>query len=151
MTSRRGFVALFGALAFGTAAAFLALSIDRGVYAPGAWELHENEELGRIRAHAPPRFKGDVTSFRILRKLYSVVAFAIVGFFAAPLFRARRRALSTALAIAAFSTVIEIAQRLTGAHESRLSNAFDIACGALGGLLGALLFNAFAARRGSRA
>jgi hypothetical protein len=145
MTSRKAFVALFGVLALGTAAAFFALSIDRGVYAPGAWEIHENEELGRIRARTPQRFKGDVNSFRILRKLYSVVAFAIVGFFAAPLFRATRRVLATALAIAAFSTAIEVAQRLTGAHESRLSNAFDIACGALGGLLGALLFNAFAA------
>jgi hypothetical protein len=145
VNSRQSFVTLFGLLAAAAAVVFFAISIDRGVYAPGAWELHTNGELGRIRAHAPARLQGDLTSFRILRKLYSIVAFAIVGFFAAPVFEGRHRLAACALLVGSFSTAIEIAQRITGAHESLLSNLFDIGCGALGGLLGGLAF-AFVAR-----
>jgi hypothetical protein len=150
MNSRQSFVTLFGLLAAAAAVVFFAISIDRGVYAPGAWELHTNGELGRIRAHAPPRFQGDLTSFRILRKLYSVVAFAIVGFFAAPVFEARQRLLACALLVGSFSTAIEIAQRITGSHESLLSNVFDIGCGVLGGLLGGAAFGLFVRVRQSR-
>ncbi len=150
MNSRQSFIALFGLLAAAAAVVFFAISIDRSVYAPGAWELHTNGELGRIRAHAPPRFQGDFTSFRILRKLYSIVAFAIVAFFAAPVFEARQRVRASVLLVASFSAAIEIAQRVTGAHESLLSNAFDIACGALGGLFGALAFNLVARARRAR-
>jgi hypothetical protein len=150
VNSRQSFIALFGLLAAAAAVVFFAISIDRSVYAPGAWELHTNGELGRIRAHAPPRFQGDFTSYRILRKLYSVAAFAIVGFFAAPVFERRQRLRATALLVASFSAAIEIAQHVTGAHESRLSNLFDIACGAAGGALGALAFDALARLRGTR-
>jgi len=147
VNSRRNFVTLFALLAAAAAVVFFSISIDRSVYAPGAWELHANDELGRIRAHAPPRFAGDLTSFRILRKLYSVVAFAIVGFFAAPVFDPRQRTFACAVLVGSFSTAIELAQKITGSRESLGSNLFDIGCGALGGFLGGAAFGLFARAR----
>jgi hypothetical protein len=77
----------------------------------------------------------------ILRKAYSIVAFAIVGFVvdrALPL--VRRRALRAAVVVALFSGVIEVAQKLLDhSPESVASNVFDIACGAVGGWLGAVV------------
>lgn len=150
MNSKANFVTLFSLLAAAAAVVFFSISIDRSVYAPGAWELHTNEQLGQLRAHAPVRLQGDLTSFRILRKLYSIVAFAIVGFFAAPAFEPRQRLLAGALLVGSFSTAIEIAQRMTGSQESLLSNIFDIGCGAVGGLLGALAFSGIVRLRGAR-
>ena len=72
----------------------------------------------------------------VLRKLYSVVAFTLIGFLVhAALPPARRSALRAALVVAAFSAVIEVAQKLRHAHEGLASNAFDVACGAFGGWL----------------
>ncbi len=78
----------------------------------------------------------------LLRKAYSVVAFTLVGY----LFR---RALAesgkvpvagTLIAgVALYSAGIEAGQFLHGAREGLGWNAFDIACGALGGGLAALL------------
>jgi hypothetical protein len=75
----------------------------------------------------------------VLRKLYSIVAFALLGFVVhVALPRTRRPELRAALIVAAFSAVIEVVQKLDGAPEGLLSNAIDVACGALGGWLGAL-------------
>ncbi len=76
----------------------------------------------------------------MLRKLYSVVAFTVLGFVVdRALPRSRRRALRAALVVAALSAVVEVAQKARGAHEGLLSNAFDVACGALGGWLAVTL------------
>jgi uncharacterized BrkB/YihY/UPF0761 family membrane protein len=76
----------------------------------------------------------------LLRKLYSIVAFTIIGFVVhKALPRTPRPALRAALIVAIFSGFIEIAQKLNGASEGLLSNAIDIACGALGGWLGVTL------------
>lgn len=83
----------------------------------------------------------------VLRKLYSIIAFTLLAFvvnLALP--RARRPALRAALVVAAFSLVVEVAQKLRGAHEGLASNAFDVACGALGGWLGVALARAFRLR-----
>ncbi len=75
----------------------------------------------------------------LLRKIYSVLAFALVGYLL-------RRALAEhgreaivvrcIVGIAAYSGAIEIAQALLGSHEGFAWNAVDVACGALGGALG---------------
>jgi hypothetical protein len=83
----------------------------------------------------------DLNTDFLLRKLYSIVAFAIVGALAAPTFPRKARLVACTLLVAIFSTVIEIAQKLTGTNESLASNAFDVACGAAGGLIGAALWN----------
>jgi len=80
----------------------------------------------------------------VLRKLYSVVAFTLIGFVVhRALPRARRPALRAALVVAGLSAVVEVAQKARGAHEGLLSNAFDVACGAFGGWLAVTLARAF--------
>jgi hypothetical protein len=86
----------------------------------------------------------------LLRKLYSIVAFALMGFVidkALP--HTRRPALRAALIVAAFSAAIEVAQKLHHAREGPLSNAIDIGCGALGGWLAVTVAHALARRRGA--
>lgn len=79
----------------------------------------------------------------LLRKLYSVVAFAVVGF---PIARARQLTGSSATAssigwvVAGYSAVIEVLQFfLDPPPEGLLSNAIDVACGFFGGAIAAWL------------
>ena len=84
----------------------------------------------------------------ILRKVYSVVAFSVVGFFAdKALPRRGNRTVRATLAVATFSALIEIAQYLHGTREGLLSNAFDIGCGAFGGWLGVAIAHLLGDRR----
>lgn len=91
----------------------------------------------------------------LLRKSYSVIAFALVGFsleqatrFAGSAWRPAR----IGLCIGLYSALIEVAQRVfSGAHEALGLQAFDVACGFAGGVLGAVIADALAggaARRG---
>ena len=77
----------------------------------------------------------------LLRKLYSVVAFAVVGF---PIARARQLTARSASVssigwmIGGYSTVIEVLQYfLDPPPEGLLSNVIDIACGFIGGAIAA--------------
>jgi hypothetical protein len=149
--------AIFGLLAASAAVVFLAISLDPNVYAPGAGqlhrELHGHAGITGLLRDVQAGLQRDLSVRIALRKVYSVIAFGIVGFFAAPILPNTNRVKGCALLVAFFSAVIEIAQGLTGAEESLASNAFDIACGAVGGLLGALAWNGiaqFARRRASR-
>jgi hypothetical protein len=95
---------------------------------------------------SPPSF----AYYLVLRKLYSVVAFAAVGY---PVGRALLAAGRSAtpivvgLFIAAFSTAIEIAQYvLDPPWEGLASNLFDVACGFAGGwIAGAIIARQFRA------
>lgn len=91
---------------------------------------------------SPPSFDYYV----VLRKFYSVVAFAVVGF---PVARARLLAgrpaspLVTGAILAAYSAFIEVLQYFVDPpYEGLLSNAFDVFCGLVGGAIAA-----FAAHR----
>jgi hypothetical protein len=107
------------------AAAFYALALSHEVY----------------DVTSPPGFSWHV----LLRKAYSVVAFASIAL-------CLRADLSTrgvsarpawfvcVMLLAAYSAAIEIGQALHGSHEGAAWNAADIACGALGGALGAIVF-----------
>ncbi len=145
MQTRAVFLTIFGLLAAAAAAVFLGISIDRNLYAPGyekfALHLGVRDAIG---SQFPALYDHDLGTERIVRKIYSVVAFAIVGFFASPLFVATIRLRTSALLIMGFSLAIEIAQRAMHYPESLVSNAFDLACGALGGLLGAIAWNGVA-------
>ncbi|MGP6156227.1 MAG: hypothetical protein ACLPYS_01595 [Vulcanimicrobiaceae bacterium] len=136
--TRRTILILFALLAIAAAVVFLALSLDRGIYAPGAGAGHLHAGIG-LYDKLSPRAQFDLSNQRVLRKVYSVVAFAIVGFLVAPFAPPERRALTCTALLAAYSLVIEVAQKLVlQSPEGLLSNAFDIGCGALGGWLGAL-------------
>jgi hypothetical protein len=72
----------------------------------------------------------------VLRKAYSIVAFALVGYlFRRSLTERGRTAvvLPCIVGVALYSALIELGQALLGSHEGRGWNAFDVACGALGG------------------
>lgn len=73
-----------------------------------------------------------------LRKLYSVVAFALVGAAWAWAWPgpASARIRVAVLAIATYSGLIEIGQKLHGSEEGPFWNGVDVACGAVGGALG---------------
>ena len=85
---------------------------------------------------SPPEFELHV----VLRKLYSVGAFALVAFLIA---RALREfgvpiyARGVVFIGAAYSGAIEIGQFANGGTEGLAWNAFDVGCGALGGVLAA--------------
>ena len=151
MTRRQIFLLCFGLLAAGAATIFLAIAVDHGVYAPGAYSVHhelaQHAHVQSVDKHLPPMAQRWLSPFRILRKAYSVVAFAIVGFFAAPLLKRPYRMRGDAAVVAGFSAIIEVAQKVAGSTEGYASNAFDILCGALGGLIGALAWNAIMHRR----
>ncbi len=74
----------------------------------------------------------------VLRKFYSLVAFALVGFCLrrALVENGRRNVvLPCILWVAAYSATIEVLQFAYGSHEGLGWNAFDTFCGALGGAL----------------
>ncbi len=141
---------VFALLAGAAACVFLAVATDRGIYAPGAYGVHrelaQHTHVTRDERSLPPIARRWLSPFRILRKTYSVIAFAIVGFFVAPLVRRPYRIRVDAGIVAGFSTLIEIAQKASGSTEGFASNIFDILCGALGGALGAAAWNALMSR-----
>ena len=94
---------------------------------------------------------GPFSALVLLRKFYSIVAFGLIGIVVdKALPRIRRGALRAALIVAAFSAVIEVAQKFRGAREGPLSEAIDIACGALGAWLAVTIANRLGKRRADR-
>jgi len=74
-----------------------------------------------------------------LRKAYSIVAFAVVGFTADKALRPSAFAvLRAAVMVALYSAEIEVVQALLGSHEGLIWNGIDTACGAAGGAIGSL-------------
>jgi len=75
----------------------------------------------------------------IVRKLYSLVCFVLLGLlFGRSLGRSDslRCIARAAIAIGAYSALVEIGQRFAGSHESLKWNAVDIALGIIGGAIG---------------
>jgi predicted membrane-bound mannosyltransferase len=73
----------------------------------------------------------------LLRKVYSIAAFALVGFTADKALGASAApAIRGALLVAAYSGMIEIVQAARGSHEGVAWNVVDVLCGAAGGWLG---------------
>jgi hypothetical protein len=80
--------------------------------------------------------EGPLSALVLLRKFYSIVGFALIGFVVDKALPATRRPeMRAALIVGAFSAAIEVVQKIHGASEGPLSEAIDIACGALGGWL----------------
>lgn len=88
----------------------------------------------------------------LLRKTYSIGAFALLGFL---LGRSRLRRLGTvasiAFAIALYSAAIEVGQYFAGSREGLVSNGLDVLMGFVGGGLGAALARAFPEKRATPA
>ena len=150
VTRSRGVALVAAVLAVAAAIAFLALSVDRHVYAPGARAVQQGaaHAAGWHGFLAGPTFAESVYFF--IRKTYSIVAFAVLGLLLSPLFGRPRRSRSVALVVAGFSAVIEVVQKVSGSDESLASNAFDVGCGFVGGFVGAGVWNAIETRFGGR-
>jgi hypothetical protein len=82
---------------------------------------------------SPPQLSFHV----LLRKSYSIVAFAVIG--AAFVWASGKSVLYSALVVALYSAAIEIGQHFTYGREPFAWNVIDVACGAIGGALGALI------------
>ena len=155
MKNRRT-VTIYGLLAAIAAVFFFLVATTHYVYAPGAMVIHfaYGHFFDAIRDDFPHNMRHDVNAVFFVRKLYSIVAFSIVGLLAAPAIPRRRRIAIDALIVALVSTAIEIGQKVHDrSPESLTSNLFDIGCGAVGGIVGALLWNlgqALARRLASR-
>jgi hypothetical protein len=79
----------------------------------------------------------------LVRKFYSLLAFGVLGFLIAKALGGRpsvSRVIVVTGCVAAFSTIIEVLQRLDPEHESRLSSLLDVLCGAIGGAMGYVLY-----------
>jgi len=86
----------------------------------------------------------------VLRKIYSVVAFAIVGWTAERALPASTRPqLRMTILVAVYSAAIEYCQWRDGSAEGPGWETFDTLCGALGGYL-AITIDAFVRRRIAR-
>jgi hypothetical protein len=82
-----------------------------------------------------------------LRKLYSVVAFTLIGFLVHKALPATGHpAARAAVIVAGVSALIEVAQKARHAHEGVASNLFDILCGAFGGWLAVTIARALKRR-----
>ncbi len=94
-------------------------------------------------AHASVAVFGedDTSAFGVaiaLRKIYSVVAFSVVGVLVALASRRRVRVRNAVVGVALLSVAIEVLQKVVShSSESFGSNVFDVLCGALGGFIGA--------------
>jgi hypothetical protein len=75
----------------------------------------------------------------LIRKSYSVVAFALVGYLLSRALGASGRpasALTVASTVGLYSLAIEIGQTIGGSQEGLVLNAIDVVCGIIGGYLG---------------
>ena len=148
MKNRRTVTIVFATLAAVAAVFFYFVATTPRYYAPGAMTIHFAYEhyFEAIRDDFPDNMRHDVNAVFFVRKLYSILAFAIVGLLAAPAIPRRRRIATDALLVALFSTAIELGQKfIDHSPEGLGSNLFDIGCGAVGGIVGALLWNLGAA------
>jgi len=132
-------------LAIAAALILLAVAVNPWVYILRVPGLNHFHEFGRaIYVNVLGDDVPHVSARTALRKIESVVAFAIVGMLVA--ISVRRRPNRTIIAIAAvaiFSSGIEVAQKLIDhSTESFAWNIIDVICGALGGLLGSWFYAA---------
>ncbi len=101
-------------------------------------------------ATSPPQLSWHV----VLRKVYSIVAFTLVGYLferAAAERGYATRAFAATLAVAVYSGAIEVGQFFAGSHEGLVWNAIDVVCGAVGGAIGTLAMRRVAGQRAAGA
>jgi hypothetical protein len=132
--SRRALFLAKVALALFVAAGFFVIALSEDVY-HGTSPAHVGAAIfGSGVGHYGDPF--GLSLHVVLRKAYSIVAFAIVGVLAfLVLPPSKRPATRMALLIGLYSAAIEYAQFRDGSLEGPWWNAFDILCGAIGGWL----------------
>ncbi len=143
MNPRSPLLVVFALLASAAAVVFLAISIDSHIYTPGLGRIEYHLGVSDTIAAHVGGLNEDFSTVWIVRKLYSVGAFAVVGLLASPLFARTGRVRSGAILVTGFSLAIEIFQRAIShvSHETNVSSLFDLGCGAVGGAIGAVAWN----------
>jgi hypothetical protein len=130
------------------AAALIAVVTLKGAYAPGARAIQQTlASTDNGSTFLSTYWFGDSVYF-VLRKTYGAVAFALLGFLAAPVFARGNRVVATATMLGIVRFSIEILERVRyGGVDSNLESAFDIVTGTCAAALGAAIRNAIARRR----
>jgi hypothetical protein len=82
---------------------------------------------------SPPTWSWHV----VLRKFYSIVAFTLVG--GSFVWASGASLRTSAIVVAVYSGAIEAAQHILFGHEPLYWNVIDVICGAIGGVIGALI------------
>ncbi len=102
-----------------------------GVLAVGFFAIALNGDVYNLTS--PPALSWHI----LLRKSYSIVAFALVG--GAFVWASGGSLLTSTLVVALYSAGIELGQHFTYGKEPFSWNVIDVMCGALGGALGAII------------
>jgi hypothetical protein len=147
---RAATVAAVCTLAF--AAALVALVTVGHAYAPGARALQQTlASTDNWSTFLNSYWFGSVVYFG-LRKTYGAIAFALLGFFAAPVFARGNRIVATASMLGIARICVEVVERIRfGGVDSALESAFDIVTGTCAAALGAAMYNAYSRREETRA
>lgn len=120
------------AAAAGAATIFFLLALRRDVYDETSPAHIATHVFGSAMSTAGDPF--GISLHVLVRKAYSIVAFALVCFlYAKAMAIDTRRSLAIVLFGAFFSAAIEAGQRLHHVHEGLGWNAVDVACGVAGG------------------
>lgn len=101
------------------------------VLAVGFFVIALNGDVYNITS--PPALSWHV----LLRKSYSIVAFALVG--GSFVWASGATLLVSTLVVALYSAGIELGQHFTYGKEPFLWNAIDVVCGGIGGAIGAVI------------
>jgi hypothetical protein len=130
------------------AAVLIAIVVGRGAYAPGARAIQQTlASTDDWTTFLNSSWFGAAVYF-VVRKTYGAVAFAILGFLAAPVFARGKRVVATAIALGIVRVSIEIVERVRyGGVDSALESTFDIVTGTGAAALGATIRNKFSRRR----
>jgi hypothetical protein len=133
-------------LVFG--AVLIAIVLGRGAYAPGARAIQQTlASTDDWSTFLNSSWFGGAVYF-VVRKTYGAIAFALLGFFAAPVFARGHRVVATATLLGSVRVAIEILERVRyGGVDSTLESAFDVVTGTCAAALGAVICNALARRR----
>ncbi len=129
-------------LTFVTATTFIAIAVGGHAYAPGARALQQKlASTDDWSTFLSTYWFGSWVYFAV-RKTYGAIAFAILGFLAAPVFAPRNRVARTAILLGCVRIFMEIVERMHNGYDTNLESAFDVATGTLAAAVGAIARNA---------
>ncbi len=124
---------------------FFKLAVSHRFYAPGAFTVQQKvASYGDSVSPVLNSYALGAAIYKIFRKTYAAIAFAILGFVSAPLFARPVRVRNVAILLCAIRVVLEIFERIASNGDPLLESAIDVALGTAAGALGAMAYNAVA-------
>ncbi len=147
MNPDRRLALLHAAITIAAAVVFVSIAIQGHVYAPGARALQQKLASTDNWSTFLNTYWFGGTVYFVVRKTYGAIAFAILGFLAAPVFARSKRVAYVAATLGAVRLGMEVVERIRSGADSNLESAFDIATGTCAAALGAFVWNAISRRR----